>query len=133
MEFMNPADSPYITTPGGSTSYVNGAKGYRAGIYHKHTYNVSEWAPAVCIQTKNNGSWQIGCYDGEHLEFVNFTKTNIDAGTNAANSNIHFTSDGGIICLNGTFYAKDKDMPTTPTTTRYATGFYLRDSQTMIS
>lgn len=81
LKFTN--TSKNIEVPARSISYVEGAKG-NAGLYMPHTYNKDEWGPILCVQNKAGGSWSVGSYNGEELEFVNFTKANIDSSTNTA-------------------------------------------------
>lgn len=85
-----------IQVPARSISYVDGAKG-NAGIYMPHAYNADQWGPILCVQNKAGGSWSVGSYNGEDLEFVNFTKANIDSSTNAARCNYRIRPDSGWI------------------------------------
>ena len=85
-----------IQVPARSTSYVDGAKG-NAGIYMPHTYNKDEWGPIFCVQNKAGGSWSVGSYNGEDLEFVNFTKANIDSSTNSARCNWKLSPTNGFV------------------------------------
>ena len=65
-----------------STSYVAGSNGYFAGIFAKKAYNQNHWYPAVALETKGGGSWQMGNYDNERLVFVYVNKANRDSNTN---------------------------------------------------
>lgn len=71
-----------IEHPDGSTSYIAGAKGSSAALYAKKEYNVDHWYPAVVLETKGGGSWQIGNYNNERLQFAYATKANRDSNTN---------------------------------------------------
>lgn len=78
----NQADNMYkITSVHRAVSYIVGAKG-DAALYCPKTYNAAAWYPAVCLETKGGGSWQIGNYNDETLQFVYATKANRDSSTN---------------------------------------------------
>ena len=94
LKFSN--TSRNIEVPARSTSYVDGAKG-NAGLYMPHTYNKDEWGPIFCVQNKAGGSWSVGSYNGEDLEFVNFTKANIDSSTNTARCNWRLNPTKGFV------------------------------------
>lgn len=132
LKFSN--TSRNIEVPARSTSYVDGAKG-NAGLYMPHTYNKDEWGPAVCIQTKGGGSWQIGNYNNEELQFVAFTKANIDSSTNTANgffrlfNNGSFQADKTSVIADGSMICKSPTMPASPSSGNlYLNGLYLRDA-----
>ena len=72
-----------IATQHSGVTWVDGAKGTNALIYAKKQYNADVWYPAVALQTKGGGSWQIGNHNDESLYFTYFTKAQIDANTNA--------------------------------------------------
>ena len=75
---------------GRDATYVQGAQG-NAGIrFYKDTLNINQWNPAILIQTKSGGTWQIGNYDGEELRVIYLSKSKIDAGTNSPDVNIGF-------------------------------------------
>lgn len=80
-----------------SISYIAGAKG-NAALYCPKTYNADAWYPAVCLETKGGGSWQIGNYNNEYLQFVYATKANRDSGTNTTTA-VNLRSTGGTIAL----------------------------------
>ncbi|MBO7696753.1 MAG: tail fiber domain-containing protein [Methanobrevibacter sp.] len=86
-----------IEIPARNVSYIEGAAG-DAGLYAKKAYNINNWYPAVCLQTKGGGSWQMGNYNNEDLLFVYATKNNIDTQTNTVNK-ITLPSD-----VTGTIY-----------------------------
>ena len=94
LKFTN--TSRNIEVPARSISYVDGAKG-NAGLYMPHTYNKDEWGPILCVQNKAGGSWSVGSYNGEDLEFVNFTKANIDSSTNTARCNWKLSPTNGFV------------------------------------
>lgn len=94
LEFVN--TSRNIEVPARATSYVDGAKG-NAGIYMPHAYNADQWGPILCVQNKAGGSWSVGSYNGEDLEFVNFTKANIDSNTNTARCNWKLSPTNGFV------------------------------------
>ena len=93
-------------------SYVDGAKG-NAGMYMLHTYDKDEWGPILCVQNKAGGSWSVGSYNSEDLEFVNFTKANIDSSTNTARCNYRIRPNSGWI---GPWNGVTLDMGTNNTT-----------------
>lgn len=66
------------------TSYVEGAKGRFSALYGYHHPTDNMWYPLICIQTKGLGSWQIGNYADEKLEFVYFNNNFINNSTNKA-------------------------------------------------
>lgn len=86
-----------VIVPSRSLSYIAGAKG-NAGLYAKKVYNADAWYPAVCLQTKGGGSWQMGNYNNEYLEFVYATKANIDANKNETTI-INLKNTSGTIAL----------------------------------
>ena len=86
-----------IKVPTRSISYIDGAKG-NAGLYAQKVYNQDAWYPAVCLETKGGGSWQIGNYNNEYLEFVYATKANRDSGTNTT-TKVSLPNTAGTIAL----------------------------------
>lgn len=74
--------SARVVVPDRSTSYVAGANGNFAGIFAQKAYNQNHWYPAVALETKGGGSWQMGNYDNERLVFVYVNKANRDSNTN---------------------------------------------------
>ena len=70
-----------ITSVHRAVSYIVGAKG-DAALYCPKTYNATAFYPAVCLETYGGGSWQIGNYNNENLQFVYATKANRDSSTN---------------------------------------------------
>ena len=61
-------------------SYIAGGQGNAALYLKKATGSV--WYPAVTLDTTSGGSWQMGNYNNEYLEFVYATKANRDSSTN---------------------------------------------------
>lgn len=123
-----------IEVPARAVSYVSGAQG-NAALYVPATYNADAWYPAVCVQTKGGGSWQIGNYNNECLDFVNFTKANIDAGKNEMQGqfrlepNGSFTAPKTCMIADGSIICKSPAMPANPTSgSTYLNGLYLRDN-----
>lgn len=136
LSFSNTNSSKNIQIPAGNQSYLDGAKG-NAGIHILHTYNADQWRPLATIQTKGGGSWQIGNYNNEALDFVNFTKTNIDGNVNTMNGmfrmepNGSFTAAKSSVIADGSLIAKSPSMPANPSSSGgglYLNGFYLRDA-----
>lgn len=66
-----------------SFSYISTAKGGYSLYVPKGL--VTEWYPAVVLQTYGGGAWQIGNYNNENLQFVYATKSNVDSQTNTVN------------------------------------------------
>jgi len=75
-------------------SYIQGANGNAALYAPKSTTN--QYYPAVCLDTNGGGSWSIGNYDDEALEFVYATKANRDSNTNTV-SKMKLLSGNGTI------------------------------------
>ncbi len=61
-------------------SYIDGNKGNAALYLSKGTGNV--WYPAVTLDTTSGGSWSIGNYNSENLQFSWASKANRDSSTN---------------------------------------------------
>ena len=97
----NAATATCVIHPDASVSYIAGAKGSSAAVYAKKTYNVDHWYPAVTLETKGGGAWQIGNYNDETLEFQYATKANRDNNTNST-SEIYMTNgDTGRVITTG--------------------------------
>lgn len=75
-------------------SYIAGANGDAALYAPKSTTN--QYYPAVCLDTNGGGSWSIGNYNDEALEFVYATKANRDSNTNTV-SKMKLLSGNGTI------------------------------------
>lgn len=80
-----------IETPDRAVSYVAGAQG-DAAIYARKAYNQDHWYPAVCLETKGGGSWQMGNYNSEQLELVYATKAYRDASNNNIPGHIYLSA-----------------------------------------
>ena len=80
-----------IETPDRAVSYVDGSKG-DAAVYARKAYNVDHWYPAVCLETKGGGSWQMGNYNSEQLELVYTTKALRDASNNNIPGHIYLSA-----------------------------------------
>ena len=92
-----------IEHPDASVSYIAGAKGSGAALYAKKTYNANHWYPAVALETKGGGAWQIGNYDDETLEFQYATKANRDANTNSTSEIYMQQGDTGRVLTSGNY------------------------------
>lgn len=79
----NAATATCVIHPDAAVSYIAGAKGTSAALYAKKTYNADHWYPAVALETKGGGAWQIGNYNDETLEFQYATKANRDSNNNS--------------------------------------------------
>lgn len=90
-------DGADIIIPARSTSYIAGNNG-NAGIYAKKTLNATEWYPIFCMDTKSGGSWAVGNYNDENLQFSYATKANRDSETNTT-SIVNLRPIAGTIAL----------------------------------
>lgn len=80
-----------IETPDRAVSYVDGSKG-DAALYARKAYNQDHWYPAVCLETKGGGSWQMGNYNSEQLELVYTSKAYRDASNNNMPGHIYLSA-----------------------------------------
>lgn len=105
-----------IIVPPRSISYIQGNNG-NAGIYAKKTLNTDQWYPVVCMDTKAGGSWAIGNYNNEYLQFSYATKANRDSGTNST-SIVNLRNTAGTIALTSEAIKSISRSGTTFTATR---------------
>lgn len=99
----NAATATCVIHPDASVSYIDGAKGNSAALYAKKTYNADHWYPAVALETKGGGAWQIGNYNDETLEFQYATKANRDANTNKTSEIYMQQGDTGRVVTSGNY------------------------------
>ena len=99
----NAATATCVIHPDASVSYIAGAKGSSAAVYAKKTYNANHWYPAVALETKGGGAWQIGNYDDETLEFRYATKANRDSDNNETSEIYMQNGDTGRVMTNGNY------------------------------
>lgn len=90
-------DGADIIIPARTISYIAGNQG-NAGIYAKKDLNATQWYPILCMDTKSGGSWAIGNYNDENLQFSYATKANRDSGTNTT-SLVILRNTAGTIAL----------------------------------
>lgn len=74
-------------------TYVQGATNASL-MANKSILNTNAWNPIVGIQTKGGGSWTIGNYNNEGLQFVYLSADRIANNNNTPNTNIIFNADG---------------------------------------
>lgn len=86
-----------IMTPSFSgISYIEGGQGKAALYVRKGTGNV--WYPAVTLDTTSGGSWSIGNYNSENLQFSWASKANRDSSTNST-SVVNLRNAAGTVAL----------------------------------
>ena len=90
-------DGADIVVPARTISYIAGNNG-NAGIYAKKDLNATQWYPILCMDTKSGGSWAIGNYNDENLQFSYATKANRDSSTNTT-SLVILRNTAGTIAL----------------------------------
>lgn len=112
-----------IEHPDASVSYIAGAKGSGAAVYAKKTYNANHWYPAVALETKGGGAWQIGNYDDETLEFQYATKANRDSNTNSTSEIYMQNGDIGRVLTSGNYTSFACDRTAITNITRSGTTF----------
>ena len=83
-------------------SYIAGANGDASVYTKKSTGNV--WSPAICLDTTSGGSWQIGNYNNENLQFVWASKANRDSSTNTTTA-VNLPNTAGTISLQPVYYS----------------------------
>ena len=105
-----------IQVPARGISWIQGNNG-NAGIYAKKTLNTDQWYPVVCMDTKSGGSWAMGNYNNEYLEFSYATKANRDASKNET-SIVHLRNTAGTIALTSEAIKSISRSGTTFTATR---------------
>lgn len=74
-------------------TYVQGATS-AALMANKTVLNADSWDPVLGIQTKGGGSWTIGNYNNEGLQFVYLSEDRITNNTNTPNTSIIFNENG---------------------------------------
>ena len=95
LQFSNQTTN--IIVPARSVTYIAGNQG-NAGIYAKKTIDSDQWYPIMCMDTKSGGSWAIGNYNNEYLQFSYATKANRDSSTNST-SIVNLRNTAGTIAL----------------------------------
>lgn len=89
-----------IMTPSFSgVNYIDGGKGNAALYVRKNTGSV--WYPAVTLDTTSGGSWSIGNYNNENLQFSWASKANRDSSTNSTTI-VNLPNTAGTIALKPT-------------------------------
>lgn len=83
-------------------SYIAGANGDASVYTKKSTGNI--WSPAICLDTTSGGSWQIGNYNNENLQFVWASKSNRDSNTNTTTA-VNLPNTAGTISLQPVYYS----------------------------
>ena len=91
-----------ITHTASGVSYISGAAGNSAAIYAKKAAG-SVWRPAITLQTSGSGSWQIGNYNDETLEFQYATAANISSQNNSTSEIYMQNGDTGRVMTSGNY------------------------------
>jgi len=95
---------PKITS---GISYITGNQGTAALYLSKSTGSI--WYPAITLDTTSGGSWSIGNYDNENLQFSWASKANRDSSTNTTTV-VNLPNTAGTIALTGNTVPKPTQL-----------------------
>ena len=114
-----------IMTPSFSgISYIEGGQGKAALYVRKNTGSV--WYPAITLDTTSGGSWSIGNYNNENLQFSWASKANRDSSTNTVNV-VNLPNNPGIIPVPVSLYGNNTGVTGTVSLSQSAANFnYMR-------
>lgn len=105
-------------------SYIDGGNGKAALYVRKNTGSV--WYPAITLDTTSGGSWSIGNYNSENLQFSWASKANRDSSTNSTTI-VNLPNNPGTIPVPIQLYYNATGTDGTVTLSQTAANFnYLR-------
>lgn len=113
-----------IKKTGSAISYITGNQGEAALYLSKATGSV--WYPAITLDTTSGGSWSIGNYNNENLQFSWASKANRDSSTNSTTI-VNLPNNPGTIPVPVQLYYNATGTDGTVTLSQTAANFnYLR-------